>query len=271
MHYHEFAKTLLLGSSIEDKILGPKDLIYDFSNLDFEIPDSPGRMEKMHFDNTQIKFPKKTSFHLDEKRGLAIHFFANHELLAIEMMACALLYYPVKNDQDILFKKGLVKTIQDEQKHFKMYANRMKEFGIEFGDYPLNDFFWRQMKELKTPSHFYALMALTFESANLDFALYYEESFKAVDDEKSAQMMRVVFEDEISHVALGSRWLNAWRGDKTLWEYFSNHLPSLMTPARAKGIQFNRDSRLKAGLDVGFVDNLQNYYDNFGITNRKNW
>jgi uncharacterized ferritin-like protein (DUF455 family) len=271
MHYHDFAKLLLLGTSLEDKLTKPTGLIYDQCNIDFEIPINPGRVQKLEFDNRKINFPKKGSFHLEEKRALSIHFFANHELLAIEMMACALLIYPVKNEADLLFKKGLVKTIIDEQKHLKLYLQRMKEFGLEFGDYPLNDFFWKQMKGLTTPTRFYSLMALTFESANLDFALFYEDCFKEVEDEKSANVMKIVYEDEISHVALGVHWLNQWRNDKNLWEYFSENLPEKMTPARSKGINFNRDSRIRSGLEIDFVDNLEKYYDDFGITNRKNW
>lgn len=271
MHYLEFAKNILLSESLDEKLISTKDLIFDDKNIDFEIPESPGRSEKLKFNNQQVKFPKKNAFHLDEKKGLAMHFFANHELLAIEMMATALLYYPVKNDADILFKKGLVKTIGDEQKHFKLYLNRIHDFKISFGDYPLNDFFWRQIQFLKTPSQFYAMMALTFESANLDFAKYYQDIFTEVEDQKSAQIMQIVYEDEISHVALGAHWLNQWKGNRSLWQYYRDNLPELMTPARAKGIHFNRESRERSGLDTEFVNNLENYYDDFGITNRKNW
>jgi uncharacterized ferritin-like protein (DUF455 family) len=271
MHYHKWAQSLLFGPNLEDKLLEAKDLIYDDTFFAFEMPKDPGRLKKIEFSDVVIKFPKRTSFHLDEKKGVAMHFFANHELLAIEMMAMALLRYPVINNDDLLFKKGLVKTIQDEQKHFKMYINRIKEFGIEFGDYPLNDFFWRRAHDLHTPSHFYSLMALTFESANLDFARYYGECFAEVEDKQSESIMNIVFEDEISHVALGAKWLNCWRGDKRLWEYYENHLPKLLTPARAKGIHFNKEARYRAGLDESFVNLLENYRDDFGITNRKNW
>lgn len=271
MHYLDYAKQLLLSENLEDKLVPLRDVEYDLTNIDFKIPNYPSRSKKIEIKKEQAKFPKKTSFHLDEKRAMAIHFFANHELLAIEMMATALLYYPVHNEQDILFKKGLVKTIQDEQKHLKLYLNRMKDFGLELGDLPLNDFFWRQIHELNTPSKFYATMALVFESANLDFAKYYEECFKEVEDFKSSEIMHIVFEDEKSHVALGAHWLNIWRKDKSLWEYFNQNLPMLMTPARAKGIHFNRQSRVDSGLDIDFVDKLEKYYDDFGITNRKNW
>lgn len=271
MHYREYARLLLEGTSLEDKLITLKNIDYTEDIKFYELPLNPGRDNRLKFDNQQIKFPKNTSFHLEEKRGLALHFFANHELLAIEMMAAALLIYPDTNPDCILFKKGLVKTIQDEQKHLKLYLSRMKDFGIELGDFPLNDFFWRSMEKCPTPSHFYSAMAMTFESANLDFAQYYEKSFLAVEDLATAKIMRIVFEDEISHVALGVHWLNQWRANKDLWSYFMNHLPGVMTPARSKGIHFDRSSRTRAGLDEAFLDQLDAFRDDFKVTNRKSW
>jgi uncharacterized ferritin-like protein (DUF455 family) len=272
MHYKEWAQNLLMGTGLDDKLIQEKNLEVSFENPipRFLMPEVPGRIAKLQFDNKQIKFPKRGSFHQVDRRALALHFFANHELLAIEMMAAALLKFPDVTEEDLLLKKGLIKTIADEQKHLKLYLNRMKEFGLELGDFPLNDFFWRQAGRLKTPVNFYALVALTFESANLDFAIYYETCFKEVDDFESAKIMKIIFEDEISHVALGAKWLNQWRGEKKLWEYFFENLPFPITPARSKGVNFNRDARVRAGLDNEFIDTLEKYYDPFGITNRRN-
>lgn len=271
MHYREYARLLLEGGELADKLHPAKDLDFSASVTEYELPKNPGRNERLKFQEEQVKFPRAASFHLDDKKGLALHFFANHELMAIEMMAAALLVYPDHTPEMILFKKGLVKTIQDEQKHIKLYLNRMKDFKVELGDFPLNDFFWRAMDKLKTPSHFYSAVALTFESANLDFAKYYEECFLEVEDEATAKIMRIIFEDEISHVALGAHWLNQWRGNKDLWNYYREHLPGVMTPARAKGIHFNRDSRVKSGLDESFINELDSFRDDFKVTNRKNW
>ncbi len=271
MHYREYARILLLGPNIEDKLIPLKNVEFTESLEVFELPEMPGRSERLTFNNEQIKFPRNTSFHLEEKRGLALHFFANHELLAIEMMAAALLIYPDTTKEMVQFKRGLVKTIQDEQKHLRLYINRMRDFGIELGEFPLNDFFWRSMEKLKTPSHFYSAMAMIFESANLDFAQFYEQSFRAVEDIKTAEIMHTVFEDEISHVALGAHWLNQWRGNKDLWTYFTEHLPGVMTPARSKGIHFDRSSRVRAGLDDAFLDQLDSFRDDFKVTNRKSW
>ena len=171
----------------------------------------------------------------------------------------------------IKLKRGLLTTIRDEQKHFKLYVKRMRDFNVEFGDYPLNDFFWRQMQKVKSLSEYLSVMAITFEGANLDFAHYYQNIFSSIGDEKTAQIMKIVYEDEITHVALGAHWLNKWRCDKSVWEYYLESLPELLTPSRAKGIIYNEESRTRAGLDSDFIANLKSYKDGFVVTTRKEW
>jgi uncharacterized ferritin-like protein (DUF455 family) len=144
---------------------------------------------------------------------MSIQIFANHELLAIEMMAAALLVYPHKTDEDIRFKKGIVVALKDEQKHLALYVQRLNELGFEFGDFSLNDFFWRQMEKLPTAAHYTAVMALTFEAANLDFAQYYADVFRNFGDDRTAGILDQVLEDEISHVSFGTHWMKKWRQD----------------------------------------------------------
>lgn len=276
MNIYDIAENILLGGNLEDKFLHVKLTDVDYSKKiiasPFRLPKFPARSAQLQMSDVQAKFPRKATFHLDDKKAMALHFFANHELMAIEMMAAAILFYDFKNnDERILFQKGLLKTIQDEQKHLKLYINRMKEWKLDLGDLPLNDFFWKYMDSLKTAPMFYAAMALTFESANLDFAKYYSNCFKEVDDEKTSQIMHTIYEDELSHVAIGAKWLNQWRGDKDLWTYYRESLPEFLTPNRAKGINYNQSYRLEAGLDQEFCKELSEFNDGFRVTTRKSW
>lgn len=272
MNIYEYANTLLNSPSLEDKLLSGANVTLNGSANKYKVKNIPGRSDKIELSAKQIKFPKISTFHIDERKALALHFFANHELLAIEMMAAAILKLEAKDSKENqLIQKGLLKTIADEQKHLKLYIARMREFKVDFGDYPLNDFFWRQMGEIDNYSQFFSVMALTFEQANLDFALFYADVFKGVEDEKSAKIMNIVLEDEISHVAFGRTWSNIWRKDQSLWDYYVTHLPGNLTPARAKGIVLNNDARVRAGLDSDFINQIENYRDDFNLTNRKAW
>lgn len=268
--YKEYAKILLCGTTLEDKLLTPENIIFD-EFTPFEIPSVPGRTERLSFSDKKIKFPKAEAFVNDEKKAMALHFFANHELLAIEMMAASLLKFPHTTVQDEKFKRGILATIQDEQRHFKMYLARMRDFGLEFGDIAVNDFFWKQMPLLKTKENYLALMSLTFEMANLDFMQFYQDIFIGVGDKKSAEILKIIGEEEISHVALGVTHLNWSRGNQPLWEYYLSLLPEKMSAARSKGPVMNLAARQKIGVDEKFIESSINYSDDFRVTERKQW
>ncbi len=264
--YKEYAEHILLGGKLEDKYFDSPIEWTAYS--EFELPKLPTRTGKMCFSDNQFKFPKPNRLNETDKKAIALHSFANHELLAIEMMAAAILIYPHSSDEDIRFKKGIVTALKDEQKHLGLYIGRLNELGYEFGDFPLNDFFWRQMEKLKTPAQYTAMMALTFEAANLDFAQHYANIFRSFGDEKTAGILDTVLEDEISHVAFGAHWMKRWRGDKKLWDYYRESLPYPLTPARSRGIGFDPSVHSRAMGDDEFIESLKAYDDDFRITKR---
>lgn len=265
--YFDVATQILCGGELSDKLA---DQSIDWDRWrPFELPSSPGRLGKLTFSKDQMKFPKGSSLSQTEKKAMALHSFANHELLAIEMMAAALLIYPHATEEDVRFKRGILQALRDEQKHLGLYIKRLEELGFGFGDFPLNDFFWRQMEKLKTPAHYAAVMALTLEAANLDFAQYYARLFREMGDLKTAAVLDVVLEDELTHVAFGAHWMKRWREDRSLWEYYLQCLPWPMTPARGKGIGFDPDLHQKAIGDEDFVQRLGAFNDDFRVTRRK--
>ncbi len=270
MQLSEYCRQILLGPEIEDKLLEIKDFEFAQMDLSFELPKLPARSERIKISDKNVKFPKG-NFHERDKLARALHSFANHELLAIEMMTSALLLYPHDTDELKKFKRGVIASLKDEQKHFKLYVERLNELGYEFGDFALNDFFWNQMSKLKTPSQYLAVMSLTFEAANLDFAHFYQHLFKELGDDKTADILKIVLDDEISHVALGVTYLNKWKQDKRLWDYYNESLPFPLTPARAKGKHFIEHVRAKAKMDSLFIEKMKNYDDHFAITKRKEW
>lgn len=269
MKLSDFSNHILLNGSIEDKLT-------EFSSIEFDhdiasdIPKLPIRNQNISFSSNVVKFPRG-HFHEKEKKAIALHSFANHELLAIEMMACALRIFPHHNEELKRFKRGILSSLKDEQKHFKLYCEQLNKLGYEFGDFDLNDFFWNQMKNLDTPQKYLAVMSLTFEAANLDFAHFYKHIFLELGEIEIADVLNTVLVDEISHVNLGVHYLNKWKQDKTLWEYYNENLPWPLTPARSKGKNFIEEVRRKASMDDDFIFNLKNFDDQFKITTRKEW
>ena len=114
----DFAEQLLSGHTLMDKLTKPIDLDYQSQTRAVSLPSLPSRPTHLQFSEERQPFPK--SFADDRSRAQALHFFANHELLAIELMALCLLKFP---DAPVPFQKGLVHTITEEQEHLRLSHN----------------------------------------------------------------------------------------------------------------------------------------------------
>jgi uncharacterized ferritin-like protein (DUF455 family) len=124
---------------------------------------------------------------------------------------------------------------------------------------------------MKTPSEYLSMMALTFEAANLDFSYHYEKIFRELGDIKTADILKIVYEDEISHVGFGVNYLNRWREDQSLWDYYLKTLPFPLSPARAKGKNFIIESRERAKMDNDFISRVKDFQTDYKVTIRKEW
>lgn len=271
MNIIDYCEHILFCPKVEDKLLSPSEVSCFERKVGKTIPVMPARDSQYKFSEKRAKFPKAGSLHDDKNKALALHFFANHELLAIEMMAGAIIKF-AHSVNSVEFKKisiGILSAIKDEQKHFKLYQSRFNELGLKFGDVPVNDFFWRYFDELKSFEDFFSIMSLTFEAANLDFAYYYAGVFRSIGDDKTANILDIIYKDELKHVQLGAFWVKNLSKQETLWSAYMNSLPKGITPARSKGISFNLDHRKRAGLPVCFIEELSRFEDNFRITNRR--
>ncbi len=195
-------------------------------------------------------------------RGQVLHFFANHELLALELMALALLKFTTAPEG---FRQGLVRTMTEEQNHLKLYLKRMTELGVNFGDIPVNDFFWHALQTMQDPLDYVAGMSLTFEQANLDFSDHYRKLFRTLGDESTSTLLDVVYQEEIGHVKYGVTWFDRLRPkESTRFCEYRDLLKLPLTPGRARGTTVDRDARLKAGLDQDFIDQVTIYPDHRG-------
>jgi uncharacterized ferritin-like protein (DUF455 family) len=188
-------------------------------------------------------------------RARCLHVFANHELMALEMMAWALLAFP---EADKTFRRGLANILLDEQHHFRLYSERLTAMGVRFGDLPVNDHFWRAAHYISSPLDWVCTMHLTFEQSNLDHAPYYGRLFREVGDQASADLMQTIFDDEIRHVRFGSRWLKHYQPeDSTLFDAYVAHCTTGNPPIRAMGPEFQEQARLDAGLNEDFLRSLR--------------
>lgn len=264
MELREFAERVLFASSIEEKLAPPGMLTDERPGSPMESPIEPGRPADLRFKTLRgsdavpgtpdAAFPGLRNLDQGEQRGRILHFFANHELLAVEIMALALLRFP---EAPPAFRQGVLHTLRDEQEHTRWYMRRMQDCGIQFGELPVSGHLWRLLAPMPSPLDYVSGLPLTFEQANLDFSHIYGRAFAEAGDTETAELLARIHHDEIAHVALGLKWFRRWK-DPALddWEAYRVQLQFPLSPSRAKGPELHPEGRRAAGLDDVFIRQL---------------
>jgi uncharacterized ferritin-like protein (DUF455 family) len=218
----------------------------------------PGRPPGLEFQR-RIEVPPIEGMPDPAQRPRILHALANHELQAAELFAWALLAFPGAPRE---FRRGLLKILADEQRHTRMYIARLEDAGARFGDFAVSGYFWNKIGEITSPLAFVCAMSLTFENANLDHTIDYEEAARRAGDAKTAAVIERVHRDEIEHVRFGWTWFQRFKPkDEPAWETFEANLAWPLRPTKGKGRTFHRAEREAAGLDAEFIRRLEESQD----------
>ena len=267
MELCEFAERIVFATTLEEKLQCPEVITDERPGLPLVTPSTPGRPAELRFKSAgsgKADFPGLHRLDQPQERGRLLHFFANHELLATELMALVLLRFP---DAPPQFRRGVLQTLKDEQEHTQLYLRRMRDCGIRFGELPVSGYFWRAVAGMESPLDYVAGLSLTFEQANLDFARHFGRGFAAAGDAATARLLERIYHDEIGHVAYGLKWFRRWKNpQQSDWEAFCRQLKFPLSPQRAKGFTLNIEGRRAAGLDAAFIDELNVYAQSKGRT-----
>lgn len=261
MEIREFAERVLLVPDLEAKLNPLPDDLSDDSPGPAWRHEVPARPDNLQFAprRTAPAMPAAGALAIPEKRGIAHHIMANHELQALEVMAWVLLAFP-EAPQD--FRRGMVWIMQDEQRHTRMHAERARKLGVPFGSRPVNCYIWNKAMSFQSPLDYLAGLPLVFEGRNLDHTLELADAFSAAGDERSATLMRAIHQDEIEHVRFGIEWLRRLKPTQLSdWEAFESHLHWPLRPSKARGEVFQREARREAGLSEEFIERLQSAED----------
>lgn len=261
MEIRAFAERILLSPSLAlklERLSGPITDRTPGQSVQFERPERPANLQFAPR-RTAPAMPRPAALHHPEKRAVAHHIMANHELQALEVMAWVLCAFPQAPPE---FRQGLVDVMHDEQRHTRLHTQRAASLGMAFGDLPVNSYIWTKAMAYRSVLDYLAGLPLTFENRNLDHTLEFDNYFRDAGDDESAAIMRAIHRDEIRHVRFGLEWFRRLKpSEATEWETFCNHLNWPIRPAKARGDIFHREPRLAAGMTETFIDQLQNVAD----------
>jgi len=267
MELRDLAEQVLFATTLDEKLRSPEVVTDERPGVPLLKVDAPGRPVELRFKpqgSGKADFPGVHRLEREQERGRLLHFFANHELLATELMALALLRFP---GAPAAFRRGLYQTLKDEQAHTRLYMERMRQCEIQFGELPVSGYFWRSVASMETPLDYVTRLCLTFEQANLDFCRHFAQGFQKVGDAETAGLLERIYRDEIGHVAYGLKWFRRWKNPgESDWDAFCRQLKFPLSPQRAKGLTLNVEGRRAAGLDAAFVAELNVYSHSKGRT-----
>ena len=142
----------------------------------------------------------------DEGRAAFIHAIAHIELNAVDLAWDAAYRF---RGMPADFYADWVRIADDEARHFVMLRDRLRALGHDYGDFDAHNGLWEMCE--KTAHDGMARMALVprvLEARGLDVTPGMIVKLRSVGDEATAQVLEVILEEEVSHVAAGSRWFH---------------------------------------------------------------
>ncbi|WP_267905558.1 ferritin-like domain-containing protein [Litorimonas cladophorae] len=223
------------------------------------LPDQPARPAKPEL-VSPMDVPRRR-LGSSQGRGALLHAVAHIELnaidLAADMIARFTLHPALRESDRKRFAADWTSVCDDEARHFLMLADRLEALGLSYGDYPAHNGLWEAAHS--TRDNFPARVAiapLVLEARGLDVTPNMINRLNGAGDHKSAQMLQVIYDEEIGHVATGARWfkyLAAQQADSA--ESYFHELVRTHFKGQIKS-PFNEKARTLAGLARTYYEPL---------------
>jgi uncharacterized ferritin-like protein (DUF455 family) len=189
-------------------------------------------------------------------RSALLHALAHIEMNAIDLAVDIVARFTHEDLPKEFYDDWL--TVADEEgKHYLLLAERLEALGLAYGDLPAHDGLWQAAEE--TAHDLLARLAvvpLVLEARGLDVTPVMITKLQAAEDAESAAVLRVIYEEEIGHVAIGKRWFDAVcarRGaePQATWQALvRRHFKGQLKPP------FNDAARQEAGFPADFYATL---------------
>ena len=169
-------------------------------------PERPGRPKTPELLHPR-DMPKRRSGGHAGRIGL-LHALAHIELNAIDLafdLIGRFINTPMPED----FYADWLRVGAEEAKHFMLLQGRLKSLGSTYGALPAHNGLWEAAQ--KTAHNLAARLAIVpmvLEARGLDVTPQMIEKLTKNGDKESADILGIIYEDEKTHVAIGSKWFS---------------------------------------------------------------
>lgn len=222
--------------------------------FDVAMPDVPARPAKPEL-LPPNRMPKRGKAGSERSRFALLHALAHIELNAIDLA-----WDMVGRFGDGLphaFVEDWVRVGDDEARHFILVDDRLRELGGSYGDLPAHDGLWQAASATAHDlSARLAVVPQVLEARGLDVTPAMAARLRAAGDERSVEILEIIYRDEITHVAAGNHWfrwacdLNGSSPVQAFEQLVSTHFRGELKPP------FNDLARSEAGLTPDFYQSL---------------
>ncbi|OUS20872.1 hypothetical protein A9Q95_11505 [Rhodobacterales bacterium 59_46_T64] len=181
-----------------------------------------------------------------------IHAVAHIELNAVDLHWDIIARFP-----DVKFPIGYyddwVKAANEESKHFNLLCDCLEAHGSHYGAMPAHAGMWRGAQDTATDlMGRLAVVPMVLEARGLDVTPNMIALFEKAGDTQTVEALKVIYGEEVGHVAYGSKWFHFLCGrhdldpKDTFHGLVRKYFHSTLKPP------FNEEKRAEAGLPPDF-------------------
>ena len=218
-------------------------------------PDRPARPFRPEL-RPPREMPRRGKAHTEKGRIALLHAIAHIELNAIDL-ACDIIVRFTDQDLPRAYFDDWLKVADEEALHFTLLCHRLSDFGAAYGDFSAHDGLWEAAEN--TAHDLLARLAvvpLVLEARGLDVTPPMIENLRRVGDNDTVVVLERIYNDEITHVAIGQRWFNWVAAQRSLdpgptWQSLVRQY--YKAPLKHP---FNHEARGKAGLHADVYEPL---------------
>lgn len=201
------------------------------------------------------EMPRRRKGGNEANRRALLHAVAHIELNAIDLAFDIIARFG--NIMPRGFTDDWIGVGDDEARHFGLLNSRLKAHQSFYGELPAHDGLWQS--SMDTSGNLAARLAvvpMVLEARGLDVSPAMIEQFKNTADQTSADVLQTIYDDEIGHVAVGSRWFKflAKKVNKDAEEWFQElvrkYFHGQLKPP------FNKIARNRAGMPATYYEPL---------------
>lgn len=187
-----------------------------------------------------------------EGRIALLHAVAHIELNAVDLHWDIIARF-TDTSMPVGFYDDWVKSADEESKHFNLICDCLEAMGSHYGALAAHAGMWRAAED--TAEDFLgrlAVVPMVLEARGLDVTPGMIKIFEKAKEEQTLEALRIIYAEEVGHVAYGAKWFNFLCGRDNLdpksefhalvQRYFHSNLKA----------PFNEEKRAEAGIPPDF-------------------